>query len=202
MRIIDGIELRGAPAVIPDSARVDLPQFFVEMGYKTGVEVGVYKGAFTERLCKAGLKMFAVDPWVSYYGDRDQERQDSIYAEACGRLAPYDCTIIRKTSAEAARQFRYESLDFAYVDGDHRFKEMAADTVDWSKRVRPGGVVAGHDYFTSLPWARKFRCQVGVIVDAYTKAFGINNWYLIGDRDPEEEPEWGQWFPTWLWIKP
>lgn len=202
MRIIDGINLKGAPAIIPDSARIHLPEFFVEMGYTTGAEVGVYKGGFTERFCKAGLKMFAIDPWTSYYGDRDQDRQDSIHEEACNRLALYDCTIVRKTSLMGARDFRPDSLDFVYIDGDHRFKETAADIVDWSKRVRSGGVVAGHDYFTSLPWARKFRCQVGVVVDAYTKAFGINNWYLLGDLDPVMEPEWMQWFPTWMWIKP
>lgn len=203
MRIMDGIqELRGTPARIPGCSRIELPEFFKEMGYKVGAEVGVYKGGFTERFCQAGMKMFAVDPWVSYYGDRDQERQNLIYEEACERLAPYDCTIIRKSSMEAARDFRREELDFVYLDGDHRFMQVAEDIVEWEKRVRRGGVVSGHDYFTSLPWARKFRCQVGAIVDAYTKAFGIDNWWIFGELDPETEPEWGQWFLSWMWIKP
>lgn len=202
MKIIDGIKLKGAPARIHGCSRTELPEFFKEMGYKVGAEIGVYKGGFTERFCQAGLKMFAVDPWVSYYGDRDQDRQNQIYAEACERLAPYDCTIIRKSSAEAAGLFVAESLDFVYIDSDHRFKQTAADLVDWNRKVRSGGVMSGHDYFTSAPHARKFRCQVGVVVDAYTKAFGINNWWLIGDLDPQTEPEWLQWFPTWMWIKP
>ena len=202
MKIIEGLKLKGKPVMIPETARIDLPDFFTEMGYKTGAEIGVYKGGFSERFCKVGLKMYAVDPWASYYGDRDIERQESIYKEACERLSPYDCTIIRSSSMRAVRNFRPDSLDFVYIDGDHRFMQVAEDVVEWSKRVRKGGVVAGHDYFTSLPWARKFRCQVGVVIDAYTKAFGIDNWYLLGDLDPKTEPEWMDWRLTWMWIKP
>ena len=199
---MDGLKLQGKPVMIPETARIDLPEFFSEMGYKTGAEIGVYKGGFTERFCKLGLKMFAVDPWSPYYGDRDSNRLELIYKEAQERLAPYDCTIIRSRSMVAVRNFRPEQLDFVYIDGDHRFLQVAEDVVEWAKRVRKGGVVAGHDYFTSLPWARKFRCQVGVVIDAYTKAFGIDNWYLLGDLDPKTEPEWMDWRLTWMWIKP
>lgn len=202
MKIMDGLKLQGKPVMIPGCARIELPEFFKEMGYKTGAEIGVYKGGFTERFCKAGLKMYAVDPWVSYYGDRDQSRQELIYKEAQERLSPYDCTVMRSKSMVAVRHFRPEQLDFVYIDSDHRFIQAAEDIVEWSKRVRKGGIVAGHDYFTSLPWARKFRCQVGVVVDAYTKAFGIDNWYILGDLDSEYEPEVGAWFPSWMWIKP
>lgn len=203
MRIMDAIkELKGSPATIPGSSRVELPEFFKEMGYKVGAEVGVYKGGFTERFCQSGLKMYAIDPWTSYYGDRNQERQNLIYEEACERLAPYDCTVIKKSSAEGARSFQDHSLDFVYIDGDHRFVQTAVDLVAWDRKVRPGGVMSGHDYFTSLPHARKFRCQVGVIVEAFTKAFGITNWYLLGDLDKETEPEYGDWYLSWMWVKP
>ena len=201
MKLIDGIKLKGKPATIPDSSRMDLPEFLREMDYKVGAEVGVYNGGFTEKLCQAGLKVFGVDPWTSYYGDRDQERQDAIYEEACEKLAPYDCTLIRKSSTEAAKQFARESLDFVYIDSDHRFKQTAADIVDWNRKVRSGGVISGHDYFTSLPHARKFRCQVGAVVDAYVKAFGIENFYTFGDLDYKTEPEWGSWYLSWMFIK-
>ena len=54
MKIIDGIKLKGRPAEIPGCSRGDLPQFFVDMEYKIGAEIGVYKGAFVEKFCKAG----------------------------------------------------------------------------------------------------------------------------------------------------
>ncbi len=66
MKIIDGIKLKGLPAEIPDCGRDDLPQFFVDMGFKVGAEIGVLRGEFTEKLCQAGLKVYAVDPWKNY----------------------------------------------------------------------------------------------------------------------------------------
>ena len=102
---------------------------------------------------------------------------------------------------EASRDFRRNSLDFVYIDSDHRFKETAEDLVEWAKKVRPGGIVAGHDYFTSLPQARRFRCQVGAIVDAYVKCFGIENYYTFGDNDSQTEPEYGFWVNSWMFIK-
>lgn len=55
MKLIDGIKLRGNPAEILDCSRDDLPQFFVEMGYKAGAEIGVYKGQFSKKFCQVGL---------------------------------------------------------------------------------------------------------------------------------------------------
>jgi hypothetical protein len=202
MKLIDGIKLIGKPAEISGCSRIELPEFFKQMGYKVGAEIGVYKGEFTERFCKEGIKMFAVDPWTAYYGDKDQVRQDLIYDGVCKKLIMQDCTIVRKSSAEAAGQFCDGELDFVYIDSDHRFKETAADIVDWERKVRSGGVVSGHDYFTSLPHARRFRCQVGAIVDAYTKAFGIENFFVFGELDRETEPNVGEWYLSWMWIKP
>jgi hypothetical protein len=201
VKLIDGIKLTGRPAHIPGCARVELPEFFVQMGYKIGAEIGIYKGGFTKMFCEAGLKMYAIDPWAPYYGDKNQGRLNLIYEEACNTLAPYDCVIVKKSSMEAQRDFRRGSLDFVYIDSDHRFKETAEDLVEWEKKVRPGGVVAGHDYFTSLPQARKFRCQVKAVVDAFVGCFGIDNFYTFGDLDPQAEPWWELWTLSWMWIK-
>src|ERR1017187_3863589 len=106
MKIIDGLKLQGRPAEIPDCSRFDLPEFFVQMGYKVGVEIGVCTGIFSEALCKAGLKLYAIDPWFVYtdYSDKTRSLQEDFNADyeiAKKKLAPYDCTIIRKTSMEA-----------------------------------------------------------------------------------------------------
>lgn len=38
-----------------------------------------------------------------------------------------------------------EKLDFLFIDGDHSYDGVKADFEDYSKFVRPGGVVAFHD---------------------------------------------------------
>jgi hypothetical protein len=206
MRIIDGLKLKGQPARIPDADRNDLPQFFLDMGFKVGAEIGVDKGEFTEEFCKAGLKMYAIDPWL-YYGDyahpRGQNRLDFLYSHTQRQLAKYDCEIIRKTSMDAAKDFEDNSIDFVYIDGHHGFKYVAEDIWEWSKKVKKGGVISGHDY--ALTRHREIRdpfvLHVKYVVQAYTKALGIKNWYVIGS-DESKPGEKREMFRSWFWINP
>lgn len=198
MRIIDGIKLRGQPAVIPDCTRDDLPQFFADMGYKVGVELGVYKGEFTQRFCKVGLKMYAIDPWKAYaeYNEperNNQARQDFVYGHTQRLLVPYKdlAVIIRKTSMEAVKDFEDESLDFVYIDAHHGFKFVTEDIYEWSKKVRKGGIVSGHDYFIDS------FIHVKYVLDGYTKAYGINNWYVLGQETSHKRKKYRSWF----WVK-
>lgn len=193
MTLSEGINLKGTPAYIPGHTRDDFPQFFVERGYKVGAEIGVLSGEFSEKICKAGLRLYSIDPWVGFkgqgVGQKSHDKQEEIYQFAKNRLAPYDCTIIRKTSMDALQDVR-EQLDFVYIDGDHNFKHVAEDIYEWSRKVRSGGIVSGHDYWHTGPNAHNIVCQVDAVVDAYTKLFGIENWWII-DRTK-----------SWFFIKP
>lgn len=205
MRIIDGLKFAivGKPTQIPDCGRDDLPQFFVDMGYKVGVEIGVYKGEFSEKICKSGLKLYAIDPWRIYddfTNPRGQDRLDFLYEHTKRLLAPYDCTIIRKTSMEALALIPDGSLDFVYIDGNHSFKYIAEDIAEWSKKVRIGGVVSGHDYVYAFDDSGLNKCDVIYVVQAYTQAFGINNWYVLGSEEKIEGQKRDE-FRSFMWIK-
>src|SRR3989344_6041187 len=138
MELSEAIKLKGRPFEIPDASRDDLLQFFVDMGYKTGAEIGVYKGEFSEKLCRTGLKLYAIDPWRIYkdYGNpRGQKRLDFQYENTKRVLSSYpNCTIVRKTSMEAVEDFEDESLDFVYIDANHEFRYIAEDLVEWTKK--------------------------------------------------------------------
>ncbi len=206
MKLINAIKLHGSPFTIPDCGRDELPEFFKQMGYKVGAEIGVYKGEFTEKFCKAGLKMYAIDPWLAYVGagrtQQKQDRQDFLYGHTKRTLAPYpECKIIRKTSFEASKDFKDGSLDFVYIDGDHRFKYIAEDIVEWEKKVRRGGAVSGHDYFCTDPQANNVLCQVGAIVDAFVKAYQIGDFYAFGRSKPLEQEAKNDRYLSWMWIK-
>lgn len=205
MRLIDGLKLKGRPVEIPDCSRDDLPQFFVEMGYKIGAEVGVDKGEFAEKLCRAGLKVYAVDPWRyddDYIDRHSQERLDSFYEHAKQVLAPYpDSVVIRKTSMEAVQDFANESLDFVYIDANHQLRYVIEDLVEWSKKVKKGGVIAGHDYIYTNPRTRAGICHVIYAVNAFAVAYKIKSWYLLGrgeNRPGEKRDNWR----SWMWINP
>ncbi len=202
MKIIDGIKIKGAGAEIPDSSRDDLPEFFKEMGYKSGAEIGVYTGEFSEKFCKAGFKFYAIDPWLNY-GDYllGQNTADGNYEHAKKVLAPYkNCEIIRKTSMEALADIPDESLDFVYIDGNHWFKYVAEDICEWSKKVRKGGVISGHDYVYTGHSSCLSVCHVIYVVDAYVAAYGIKDWYLLGRKNALEGEKRDR-CRSWMWFK-
>ena len=52
----------------------------------------------------------------------------------------------QQPSVEAATRFKDESLDFVFIDGDHRYDEVRADIAAWLPKLKPGGLLAGDDY--------------------------------------------------------
>ncbi len=204
MKLIDAIKEKGRPFEIPDCSRDDLPQFFVDMGFKTGAEIGVYKGEFSEKLAKAGLKLYAIDPWQIYKGfenPRGQARLDFQYEHTQRVLAPFpNAEIIRKTSMEAVEDFEDESLDFVYIDANHEFRYIAEDLAEWTKKVRKGGIVAGHDYFFVKTGTGAQIWHVAYVLKAYVAAFGITNWFLLGSKDKKEGEKRDKW-RSWMFVK-
>lgn len=178
-------------------SRSNLPKFLVEHGCKVGAEVGVYKGEFTEKFCKAGLTMYAIDPWKAFNGQgriqQKQARQDFIYGHAKRVLAPYNCELIRRTSMDALELFEDESLDFVYLDGDHSFMPVAEDIFHWEKKVKRGGFVCGHDYDLTRPHSRNAIIHVRPVVDAYCEVFGIDNLYVFGKTDESKNDRYASW---------
>jgi SAM-dependent methyltransferase len=206
MTFKEGLTHYGLPYEIPDCSRNGLPQFLVDSGYKVGAEVGVYKAEYSERFAKVGLKHYAIDPWMAFPGQgrtqKVQERQEFLYGHAQRVLAPYpNCTMIRKTSMDALADFADNSLDYVYLDGDHSFRFAAEDIVEWSKKVRPGGIVAGHDYWNTGPDKWNVVCQVKAVLDAYIKVFEIKSFYIYGKMHPLDEQKKDDKFHSWLYIK-
>ena len=168
------------PMIGVRGGRDRLAEVFNEFGYKTGVEIGTCKGAFALVLCKAipGLALTCVDPWLEYLPNRNpvtQAQQELNYAEATTVLAPYGVTILRQSSMEAVANIPDNSLDFVYIDGDHQFDFVMMDILCWTKKVRAGGVLAGHDYFWFPDVARA--------AQAYTDCHAsVHPWYVLREH--------------------
>jgi len=203
MKLLDALQLKGGRIEIPDCTRSDLPQFFADMGYKVGVEIGVENGYFSEELLKVGLKLYSVDPWIHcphWRYQRTQHQMDKIYDNAVKRLSKYEnSTIIRKYSMDAVLDFAPQSLDFVYIDGNHEFRYVAEDIYEWEKKVRIGGIVSGHDYFTTA--GPKEICTVPAIVHAYVGWFKIDTWYVLGRKRKHSPEEKREQCRSWFWIK-
>ncbi len=55
-------------------------------------------------------------------------------------------TLIEQDSAEAAKDFADGSLDMVFIDADHSYEACKKDIAAWRSKVRPGGILSGHDY--------------------------------------------------------
>src|SRR3990167_3936641 len=129
-----------------------LPRLFRNLGFTLGAEIGVEIGAFSKYLCQDNpkLKLYSIDSWSAYkdYGyGKSQNRQNSYYQRAQVKLAPYNCKIIKDFSMNAVKRFKDESLDFVYIDASHEYTHVKEDIREWSRKVRKGGIVSGHDYY-------------------------------------------------------
>jgi len=169
--------------------RIALAQFFGEMGFREGAEVGVENGRYSAHLCRniKGLHLRCIDPWTAFgrHSDADMER---TYQNARARLLRFGVQFIRKPSLEAARDIPDGSLDFVYIDGLHDFDSVIQDIIAWVPKVKRGGIVSGHDYVPIY--------QYGVIqaVDTYTRIHNIFLWYITHETlTPQAH--------SWFWVK-
>jgi len=201
--IIDKWDLRHSPKswmpiFIPNTTRRSLNHLYNELGYRVGAEIGVNKGSNALRILRSNpeLKLHLIDPWILYEGMNDFyqgcERTDA-YNITRRRMEGYNVEIIKEFSMDAVKRFEDESLDFVYIDGNHEWPYVTQDIFYWAQKVKPGGIVAGHDYLTN-PRAGKFN-EVTAAVDGYTKAFNIKHWFVVDKGDFPDNP--GSWF----WVK-
>jgi len=169
-------------------------QMLKDRGAKIGVEIGTDRGKYAQELCEGipGLILYCVDPWIPYKeGNQvhDQAEVDKIYEKAKGRLVKYNCRILKKTSIEAVDIFQDGMLDFVFIDGNHEYNHVLEDITQWTKKVKPGGIVAGHDYTENK------ECNYGVIeaVNKYTEDNHINPWFILHGG--------GQLTDCWMFIR-
>lgn len=175
-----------SPVRVPRMKRnPTLAKLFDQFGFKVGAEIGVKRGRFSEVFCrdmKCLEKYYAIDPWMEYWEVNNQkvrnEKANAWYQDACRRLNKYHfATVVRKTSEEASKYFDDNSLDFVYIDANHSFDYIMQDLILWGRKVRPGGIISGHDYF-------RFR-NAGVVpaVDVYTQQHQVQEWFITDEKE-------------------
>lgn len=124
-----------------------------------GAELGVYKGALSKRLLiRKDLHLLMVDSWGVYrdgYAQSDDyhartsaDDHDGAMRMATGLtdFAADRREIIRSDSVAAAANVPDGSLDFVFVDADHTYEGCMADIKAWFPKIKPGGLLCGHDF--------------------------------------------------------
>lgn len=150
-------------------------------GNLVGAEIGVYRGDLSARLLRARpqLRLLLVDAWAGSAGASDSykasgdrrafdspEKMDAHY-EATRRAVAFAgkrASIVRSFSTAAAVMVEDASLDFVFIDADHSYEGCSADIKVWWPKVKPGGLLCGHDYSAAWPGVRR---AVDEAVDAH-----------------------------------
>ncbi len=159
-------------------------------------EVGAYRGAFSAEILSTPVShLYLIDPWKKqgkdvYLDTIDDEDLEECYEQTlrnteCLTTNKGRVTIFRETSSVAALRPEIPPLDAAYIDGNHRFIWAMEDLCIWSRKLKPGGRLMGHDY-THNGCAKQLDFGVVEAVDCFCKHARWEIEYLAEASHPED----------------
>ena len=135
------------------------------------VEIGTWKGksaVFMAEKIKEfnkNIDFYTIDPFNGegggYETDTDVKNNSLLetYYKNIEPVKTYIKTLIG-FSYNIALNFKDKSIDFLFIDSDHRYEEIKRDLNDWFPKIKKGGIIAGHDY-------NEPSCGVRKAVDEY-----------------------------------
>jgi len=184
---------------LPVSRWHDFGHLLKALGYKKGVEVGVYKGVFIQTMASRATEteIIGVDAWTTYEGYKDYPPGDLEtvgYPQAIARAAKHpNVKLIKGWSKDIAPTFEDGSVDFVYIDANHTYPCVKEDIGLWAPKVKVGGLVCGHDYFETKNVRKLVELDFGVIkaVNEWVESQGIKHLFTTS-LDP---------FPSWFFIQ-
>lgn len=185
--------------------------------FQHGAEVGVQRGVHARKVLEnwPSCQTFQlIDLWghQENYVDKanvQQQAQDRIYNEAQNRLKKFahKTTFHRMLSTQAAAHIPDYSLDFIYIDARHDYCGVTEDMETFWPKLRPGGLMAGHDYMYNSqvqalqPDQDWSICQDGSIHQSAVRG-AVNDFAEKNGLIVTVEFAAGHEFRTWMVQKP
>jgi len=129
----------------------------------TVVEIGSWQGKSTYCLAmglRAGT-VHAIDPFNADSGD-DADSQEAYQEKKGSRnlLAQFndnmrERNVLDKIAVKQgySQQFHgdFDAIDLLFIDGDHSINGCSQDFELYAPKVKPGGLIAFHDYYADRP---------------------------------------------------
>lgn len=119
-------------------------------------ELGVFEGDFSEQLLTCHPReLHLFDLWQGAIdcGDKDGlnmkhvDDMATVFAKLKRRYAKYPLvTLHRGDIAQTLREFTDDYFDLVYVDADHDYQTVKTHLEISASKVKPGGLLGGHDY--------------------------------------------------------
>ena len=183
--------------IIKGLDRNGLYKRFHKLGFKIGCEVGVHNGANALNICKyiQGVKLYLVEPYADHscsiakwgeYNKGNMSSHENAEKIAEAKLKDYNVEWLKMFSEEAVNKIADNFLDFVYIDAEHSYDFIMLDVVLWTRKVRKGGIVSGHDYDY---WKPDKPAMVARAVNDYTSAHDITL-YCTSRDGADRRPSW------------
>lgn len=154
---IQGWLMRGEPAIL-----YELASRYIKRG-GIAAEIGSWKGKSSYVLAnvcrKKNAVLYCIDTFAGPENDTlgINNEGEELYEAAKDpksffnnnikkNLAGLPVEFYKMTSHRAAMKIKDKSLDFCFIDGDHTLPVIAEDIKDYLPKMKPGGVLVGHDY--------------------------------------------------------
>ena len=126
------------------------------------VEFGSYLGRSTRALADncPGI-VYAVDPWNGAYYLEEGNVLDTVNTYVMPQFIMNLEPHVSKGKVIPVRNFSYNlklpiKVDMVFIDGDHRYETVVKDINKALDLLKPGGIIAGHDYaFSTWPGVKK-----------------------------------------------
>lgn len=129
-------------------------------GVRSMAEIGVYRGEFAAAMlsgCPGIQRYYMVDPWKHQSRWNKPANVPDADFDGCYRetlsvteFAAEKRKVLRGTTTEVIESIPDETLDLAYVDGDHTLRGITIDLVRVYPKVRNGGLIGGDDFCPSI----------------------------------------------------
>lgn len=132
-----------------------------QVDVKKIAEIGVNKGetSLLFRNLFPQAELYLIDPWslsTDYIGSgtpisRKIKHYEKAYCAVSSQFANDPSVhILRMGSAQAAK-LTPNDFDLIFIDANHEYLHVKEDILSWLPKLRPGGILAGHDYEPSIP---------------------------------------------------
>lgn len=168
---------------------------FVEVGSLFGASVAFL--ADTAAAAGKRIEIDAVDLWDPKWPLGQQPIFQSLSSDAGGFFEAFcfflkqhgaadRVNVMRGDSLQKLQQYPDKSLQFVFLDGHHGYEHVAHEIEIVREKIKPGGVLSGHDYYPEFP---ALYPEVNGVAQAAREAFGSKLKILSGD-----------WVQSW-WVE-
>ena len=109
-------------------------------------ELGVDEGDFSIQISRITkpIRLYLIDIWGSERYSR--KKMKTVRNKFNKEIENGEVVIICNDSITALNTFSDNFFDWIYIDTSHTYQQTIDELVTSMKKIKPGGIIAGHDY--------------------------------------------------------